>query len=323
MVDHEMLNDFIRATLWVLYVIGRIIFYYACTIPVFSIASTRQEYKLWKKTATPLTIWGIFKVFIFNIIWMASCLAGALALVPMWMMLGCGNSVEVEANAVVEKLVACGLVEAIIGTVEIINGDKIPPVSFVNGDAPAPIFIANHCSQLDISAVYYIVRRFKWIAKKSVRFIPGPGNLMSLGAHIFIQRSGKKSKSVSNLYQLSNEAIQAGVPMVLFPQGTRCMHKKLPFKDGAFRIAAENESVLVPITIDIPANCWNSFYPVNLLWGQKRGEVNKIIATVHDPIPVKKDADIKALKEKCQDIIYSVLPPRYHGKTDDDNRKQK
>jgi lysophosphatidate acyltransferase len=321
MVDYEMLNSLVGATLFVLHLLARAIFCYACTIPVFSIASTRQEYKVWRKTPTPLTIWGIFKVFVFNIVWMSLCLVGFLALVPLWIMRGCGDSVQVEANGVIEKLVAFGVMEILVGTVEVVNEDKIPPVSYFNGNSPAPVFIANHCSQLDISTVYYAVRRFKWIAKKSVRFIPGPGNLMALGGHVFIQRSGKNSKSVSDLFQLSNEAIQSGVPMFLFPQGTRCVNKKLPFKNGAFRIATANESIIVPMTFNVPSNAWNSLYPINLLWGQKRGEMNKIILTVHDAIPVKKDADIASLNKRCQEIIYSALPPSYHG--EDSNRKLK
>lgn len=313
MVDHAMLNDFIRGTIWVLSIIGKIIIFYACTIPIFAVASTRQEIKIWRKTKTPLTYFGILKVLIFNLMWMAISLVGALSLIPMWLQRGCSpNAVAVEANAVIEKICAHVITEAFIGTVEIINEENIPHIAFVDGKAPAPIFIANHCSLLDVSSVYYAVRRFKWIAKKSVGYIPGPGNLMFLGNHVLIQRKGKNSKSVSNLYTLCNESIQSGLPIVVFPQGTRRMHQKLPFKDGAFRIATENESTLVPLTIDVPENCWNSYYPLNLLWGGKRGEENKIKITVHDPIPVKKDADIKALKLKCQDTIYSALSSRYH-----------
>ena len=244
---------------------------------------------------------------------MGLCLLGTIALIPMWLQRGCGNSIELEAQIVVEKLTAMACHEAVAGTVEIINEENLPPIKLQDPDSPAPIFIANHCSQLDVSAVYYALRRFKWIAKKSVRYIPGPGNIMSLGGHIFIQRSGKRGSSVSNLYQLSNEAIQAGIPMMFFPQGTRRMTTKLPFKDGAFKIAIDNECVLVPISIHVPPNAWNSYYPLNLLWGGKMGPENKVIMTVHAPIQVNKDTELKPLKEKCQEIIYSALPALYHG----------
>ena len=40
---------------------------------------------------------------------------------------------------------------------------------------------------------------------------------------------------------------------------------------------------------------------------------SQITVTVHDPVEVKKDADRAELRKKCDDIIYSVLPPVYHG----------
>ncbi len=319
--DHDILSDILKMTSITLIFMGKIIMYYASTIPIFAIASTFQEYKIWKTTPEPLTAYGILKVFLYNIIWMVGCLIGALSLVPIWLQRGLGTTVQLEANAVIEKLVALLCQNALIGDVKIVNENNMPTVKLLNPDAPAPVFIANHCSQLDISSVYNVVRRFKWIAKESVRYIPGPGNLMSLGGHVFIQRTGKNSNSISNLYQQSNDAVQSGIPMMLFPQGTRRMTTKLPFKDGAFKIAIENESDLVPISINIPLNIWNNHYPLNLLWGAKQREEDKIIMTIHEPIKVKKDTDRKELKERCEKIIYSVLPPLYHGKGD--NQKEK
>lgn len=322
--DHEMLHDIIRVTLKVFYILAYIVYYYALAIPIVAIVSTRQEYKIWKTTPTPLTLLGITKVYLYNVIWMGLCLIASLALLPMWIQRGCGNSVSLEANAVMEKIVAQAVQSMFVGPVEIVNPHNIPPVHLYPSSrpsesdgahvpAPAPVFIANHCSQIDCGCVYYVVRRFKWIAKKSVKVIPGAGNIMMLGAHIFIQRSGKNRGSVSNLYEQSNEAIQSGIPMLLFPQGTRRMSTKLPFKDGAFKIAIENEAVICPITINVPPNAWNTLYPLNILWGGNKGSgENKIIMTVHEPI-VTKGMEIQPLKEKCQEIIYSALPPLYHG----------
>lgn len=320
--DQEMLQDILRLTVKAIFLIGRCIYYYALTIPIFAIASTRQEYKIWKATPYPLTLFGTAKVFLYNLLWMVLCLISSIALFPLWAQRGFGNSVQVETNAVFEKLIAYAVHTALVGTVEVVNAERIPPIQLMNGNSPAPVFVANHCSQLDISCIYYAVRRFKWIAKQSVKMIPGPGNLMALGGHVFIQRSGKNRGSVSNLYQQSNQAIQEGIPMVLFPQGTRRMSTKLPFKDGAFRIALENEAMIVPITIHVPPNAWNSYYPLTCLWGGRRkrrvgddkeNETNTIVMTVHEPISVKKGMELNQLKEQCQKIIYSELPPLYHG----------
>lgn len=340
--DHEMLHDIIRVTLKVFYILASIVYYYALAIPIVAIVSTRQEYKIWKTTPTPLTLLGITKVYLYNVIWMGLCLIASLALLPMWIQRGCGNSVSLEANAVMEKIIAQIVQTMIVGPVEIVNPHNIPAVHLypsVSASAsasasndtdgthgPAPVFIANHCSQIDCGCVYYVVRRFKWIAKKSVKIIPGAGNIMMLGAHIFIQRTGKNRGSVSNLYEQSNEAIQSGIPMLLFPQGTRRMSTKLPFKDGAFKIAIENEALICPITINVPPGAWNTLYPLNILWGGHTGSgenSNKIIMTIHAPIVVTKDMEIQALREKCQEIIYSALPPLYHGHKDGDDGKRK
>eukprot|EP01083_Nonionella_stella_P272498 924078_1 len=133
----------------------------------------------------------------FNILWMAGSLLGTLSLLPMWISRGCGPSVELEANAVMEKLCAMGTHMCLVGNVEVKNRELLPKINLYSNNAnasgnntstPAPVFIANHCSQLDVSAMYFVLRRFKWIAKQSVRYIPGAGNIMVLSGHIFIQR---------------------------------------------------------------------------------------------------------------------------------------
>lgn len=284
-MDISTLNEIARLTVKVIFFIGQGLMYYAATIPIFAIMSTIQERKIWNQTQHPLTLWGLFKVFILNIFWMFFIGLGAISLVPMWISRGCGSSVSLEQNAVMEKLVATGLHKLLVGNVKIINGDSnVPHIDLYNPTKPAPVFVANHCSQIDLCVVYFIVRRFKWIAKQSVKYLPFVGFGMTLGGHVFIRRSGKNGKSVSNLYEQSNDAIQSGVPMVIFPQGTRRIAEKLKFKDGAFNIAIENESQLVPISIDVPVNIWNSSYPLNLLWSkdsEKEENMVRILFSLH------------------------------------------
>ena len=83
------------------------------------------------------------------------------------------------------------------------------------------------------------------------------------------------------------------------------MGVRLPFKDGAYRVAMENESQLIPISIHIPLGCWNSWYPLNLLWG---GSADNVVLTIHKPVQAKKDSDKEELKKQTYDAIFSVLP---------------
>ena len=96
------------------------------------------------------------------------------------------------------------------------------------------------------------------------------------------------------------------------------MAVRLPFKDGAFKVALENGSTLVPISIEIPHHVWNNWYPLCLLWG---GSYEKVILTIHKPLEVNKDMDREELKKKTYDAIFSVIP--LVGEEIKDDKKEK
>ena len=83
------------------------------------------------------------------------------------------------------------------------------------------------------------------------------------------------------------------------------MGVRLPFKDGAYKVALESESQLVPVSIEIPHNIWNDWYPLCLLWG---GSYDKVVLTVHKPVEVKKDMSRDEIKKKTYDAIFSLIP---------------
>mmetsp|Transcript_19248 Transcript_19248/g.27071 ORF Transcript_19248/g.27071 Transcript_19248/m.27071 type:complete len:323 (-) Transcript_19248:263-1231(-) len=293
----------------------KLIALYSLTIPFVAIPAVIQEKKIWKNTPTPLSPWGILKVYLFNIVWMVIALLASISLLPMWISRGCGRSVEMEAHAVMEYLDATLLVKFLVGEVEVIGKENLPKPPNVQKGEVAPVYVANHCSQLDVAVVYFCLTPFKWIAKKSVMFLPGVGQIMSLSGHVFIQRTGKNSTSVSSLFALSNKAVQEGKAMMIFPQGTRRMTEKLPFKNGAYIIALENKCKLVPVTINVPLGIWNASYPLNFFNNNStHDESKKIVITIHKPIDVKDGMDKEDLKKQTMDVIYSKLPPLYHGK---------
>lgn len=177
--------------------------------------------------------------------------------------------------------------------------------------SPAPVYLANHTSQIDSAAVYFIDRPWRWIMKSSIMYMPGVGQITYLADHIWIDRKGKGKNKEStigarNLFVKSDESIQEGTPMFFFPQGTRRMAKRLPFKDGAFKVATNNDSLLVPISIRIPLTAWNSLYPF--------GKGDTVVLTVHKPIE-SKGKDIETLKKETAEVMFSILPD--HSKKKD------
>lgn len=277
---------------------------YALSPLVISFLSTIQERKIWKSPLLPpLSIFGAVKVYLFNVVWMSGALVGCLLLLPKFI-LGkfMGFKVLKEAH-MVERILGMMCHLLFVGNkVEIRGEENLPPD---DGTTPAPIYVANHCSQIDLAVVYFLRRRFCWISKQSVKFLPGVGLLLHMNEHVFIQRTGKNKKSVSNLFEKSNKSIQSGSPMFFFPQGTRRMEGRLPFKDGAYILAVDNKTQIIPVSIDIPLNCWNSWYPLCLLWG---GSVDNVVITIHMPIHAKEGLDKESVKKQSYDAIFSVIP---------------
>lgn len=270
-----------------------------------SLGATIQERKIWENKKLPsINPLGLIKVFLLNVCWMGGTQLGViLGLIKRTIMGKKNMDMRDFCHNGVERIVGQMLIKVFIGPNVVIRGmENLPPD---NPGSPAPVLIANHDSQIDIAAVYYLCRSWRWIAKHTVFFLPGVGQLMYFGGHVFIDRFKKKNKSSTggrNLYVKSNDSLQEGVPMFFFPQGTRRLGERLPFKDGAFKIAMENKSQIVPISIEIPLTAWNSMYPF------QRGDVAPVILTVHKPVEAKDFKELEPLKNQCFDTIYSVLP---------------
>mmetsp|Transcript_18405 Transcript_18405/g.44463 ORF Transcript_18405/g.44463 Transcript_18405/m.44463 type:complete len:316 (+) Transcript_18405:141-1088(+) len=284
-----------------------------------AVASVVQERKIWQNPKLPsMTFHGMLKCYILNVFWMSCCLVGAvLTLIEAVITFKFSNTRQF-AHATIERMCAQYACRLFVGPVEIRGGENLP-AEFPG--SPAPVYIANHDSQIDTACVYFLNRQWRWVAKSSVMLLPGVGQTMYLSDHVFIDRvkkkdpppetstskqqpggnSVKQSLGAKALYIKSNKSVQEGVPMFFFPQGTRRLGERLPFKKGAFNIAMENESLLVPVSIEIPLTAWNSSYPF--------GKCDPVVLTIHKPIRTKgRKDDMDGLMKESFDTIYSVLP---------------
>jgi 1-acyl-sn-glycerol-3-phosphate acyltransferase len=296
-----MMMFLILSVFWTIFLVLEFI------ICIGAVAAVLQERKIWMNPKLPSLkpFPGMVKVYVLNVFWMSSCLLGAIltvieAVITMdWKF----QKTRPLAHSLVERRVAQLTTKLFIGPVEIRGQEHLPPKE---PGAPAPIYIANHDSQIDLAAVYHLNRDWRWISKSQVMFLPGVGQVMYLSDHVFIDRVKKANKSkdsstgARNLYIKSNASVQAGVPMFFFPQGTRRLGERLPFKDGAFKVASENGSVLIPVSIEIPLSAWNSLYPLTKA-------PKPVVLTIHKPIPTK-GRELEDLKKESFDVIYSVLP---------------
>jgi 1-acyl-sn-glycerol-3-phosphate acyltransferase len=119
----------------------------------------------------------------------------------------------------------------------------------VPSDGPV-IYMGNHQGNFDIMALTMAIpRTFSWVAKEELFRIPLFGAAMLRAGYIPLDRSDGR-KALKSM-KLAAERIAGGTSVVIFPEGTRTKDGQLlPFKRGAFLLAARAGVPIVPFTIN-------------------------------------------------------------------------
>ena len=113
----------------------------------------------------------------------------------------------------------------------------------------AYVMACNHQSMFDILIIYRSFIHFKWVAKASLFKVPVIGWNLWLNRHIKLVRSSTKSQR--EMLRKCAMHIQNGSSLMIFPEGTRSRNGELrPFKEGAFLIALQQKTDILPMVID-------------------------------------------------------------------------
>lgn len=112
------------------------------------------------------------------------------------------------------------------------------------------IYMGNHQGNFDIHALCIAIPRlFSWVAKEELFRVPLFGSAMRRAGYIPLDRSDGR-KALKSM-RLAAERIAAGASVVIFPEGTRTRDGSLlPFKRGAFLLAARAGVPVIPFTIN-------------------------------------------------------------------------
>ncbi|MBE0649122.1 MAG: 1-acyl-sn-glycerol-3-phosphate acyltransferase [Bacteroidales bacterium] len=110
------------------------------------------------------------------------------------------------------------------------------------------VIVSNHQSGADILVLFTLRLHFKWVAKRSLFFVPFLGWNMAMNRYIALRR-GKKS-SMHKMMERAKRDLLKGNSMMIFPEGTRSRDGNLqPFKSGAFHLALDTHIPILPIVI--------------------------------------------------------------------------
>ncbi len=113
----------------------------------------------------------------------------------------------------------------------------------------AYMMIANHQSLLDVLVLFRLFRHFKWVSKAENFRVPCIGWNMSLNGYIKLRRGEKDS--IDNMMIACERTIRQGSSVMMFPEGSRSRDGLLrTFKHGAFTIARNTQTPLLPIVIE-------------------------------------------------------------------------
>ncbi len=89
--------------------------------------------------------------------------------------------------------------------------------------------------------------------KKSLMKIPLLGTAMRMGKFVPVSR-GHSREDARRSVAAAAEALRSGMHITIFPEGTRSPDGRLlPFRKGAFFLAAETGAPLVPVVIHCTA----------------------------------------------------------------------
>jgi 1-acyl-sn-glycerol-3-phosphate acyltransferase len=136
------------------------------------------------------------------------------------------------------------------GLARLLFGARVAGVEHVPRDGPF-IIVSNHCSNLDPPVIgwatgHQVGRIVHFMAKIEMRGWPIIGWLATQSAVYFVRR-GEGDRAAQ---RFSLEALAAGRPIGIFPEGTRARDGHLkPGKSGAAFVAMRSGAPLLPVGI--------------------------------------------------------------------------
>lgn len=158
------------------------------------------------------------------------------------------------------------------------------------------VCVSNHCSNIDPFLLGHLPWEMKFLAKSSLFKIPFVGWGIKIAGDIPLVRGS--TQSVKRAMARARFYVEHGMPVLIFPEGTRSTTGELlPFKDGAFRLAIETQAHILPIAVGGTVGA--------LRKGDWKPGIARGTAMVGEPIPTQglSMRDLGELKETVRAAI--------------------
>jgi 1-acyl-sn-glycerol-3-phosphate acyltransferase len=164
------------------------------------------------------------------------------------------------------------------------------------------VFISNHRSYLDTATLFvYTGRRLGLLAKRELLNVPILGVGMGFVNVMAIDRSNRERARVT--VEAATNRIRSGISFGVFAEGTRAKPGEfLPFKKGAFYMAAQAGVPIVPVAIK------NTDHLMGKGTGEARaGTIEMVMLPPVSTVGHSTDEDVKRLVTVVHSMIGQEL----------------
>ena len=164
------------------------------------------------------------------------------------------------------------------------------------------VFIANHRSYLDTATVFaYTGRRLGLLGKKELLKVPILGYGMGYVNIMAIDRSNRER--ALETVEAATDRIRSGRSFAVFAEGTRAKPGEfLPFKKGAFYMAAQAGVSIVPVAIK------NTDFLMGKGTGESRpGTIEMVMLPPVSTSGVSSDEDVNRLVRQVHALVGNEL----------------
>ena len=164
------------------------------------------------------------------------------------------------------------------------------------------VLVCNHQSLFDILALFATLPvSLRFVAKMELSRVPLFSWAMRRAGHVFIDR-GDRSQAIRAMDAAGERMREERLTLGLFPEGTRSPEGRLqPFKKGAFVLAIDTQTDLVPVAVQGGAAI--------LPKGRRRLESRPIRIRCGERIPLEgmSHEDRDAVLHRARDAIAEML----------------
>lgn len=158
------------------------------------------------------------------------------------------------------------------------------------------VVVCNHVSLADVVVLGALPWEMKWVSKVANFRIPLLGQMMRMAGDVRVKRDNRRSRAEA--YESLKAWIERGTPVIIFPEGTRSKSgEMLPFRNGAFRLAVETGTPVLPLAVH---GTREAIQKGSLVFGRAEARV-----AIGDPVPVEGLGmdDVEELRDRVREIV--------------------